>query len=197
MSILVAPSTPPHTLVHTATHTWACSPSHSSSKYCNAWRPSSIIAADASASVCARVCVYVCAYTCVCVCECVCMCSCVWKHGHSYVISTFSGLARTCVQGWPEPHKKQHQAILVFFRPYTFSIARAWYACTIPKVGQKRIYAPYMIVCMVISMLKYVYTYNYMVLAHPNITACAYFTVTCRFVWAAPFIWTHAGVFLH
>jgi len=40
------------------------------------------------------------------------------------------------------------------------------------RVGQSRIYTPYMTVCMVISLLKYrmyiVYTYKYVVLAHPN-----------------------------
>jgi hypothetical protein len=38
------------------------------------------------------------------------------------------------------------------------------------RVGQKRIYTPYMTVCMVISLLKHrmytVFTYKYMVLAH-------------------------------
>jgi len=44
------------------------------------------------------------------------------------------------------------------------------------RVGQNRISAPYMTVCMVISLLKYraytVYTYKYMVLANPRYIRC-------------------------
>ena len=136
--------------------------------------PPLCVCVRACVCVCVRACVYVCVCACVFVCMCVCVCVCV-HHIVRWPQSTHLWL-----NSFPTP---KHTSVVQFISNTQAHICGSIYCqqqgtprglartVHIQRVGQNRIYTPYMTVYLVISLPKIPYIHRiYMVLANPLYT---------------------------
>ena len=130
------------------------------------------------ACVCVSVCVSVCVCLCVCLCvsDCVCICNHARVYVCLYIYICLSGCmcVYVCVREkylWYKAITLCSMMVVAFTHgsPDTTFALDGRGVCSRNRVGQNRIYAPYMTVYLVISLPKIPYIHRkYMVLANPK-----------------------------